>query len=264
VLAKTGPTSTNASAGATLIGVKNITLTELGYDIRKPDAFTDIRGSHCGAGAPRFSIVTTDNVRHVIGCNSTAQPPIQTTVGNWIRLRWSPSQALPTPIGPTARVKSIQIIFDEGQDTPPDNFGLAVLDNIDINGTLVGRGPARKDEEDQDSCWGGDANHDFKCRSSSSRPETSEVSYRDWLANVKLQSLDGANAITYAGACVTIVTDAMYNDDPGYVMNFTACDLSGGILPQIGTWAVLVTNALGGTVYQNTGTMTAGFVDIHQ
>jgi len=37
-------------------------------------------------------------------------------------------------------VKSISIIFDEGQDAGPDNFGLAVLDNIDINGTLVGRG----------------------------------------------------------------------------------------------------------------------------
>jgi hypothetical protein len=31
-------------------------------------------------------------------------------------------------------------VFDEGQDTTPDNFGLAVLDNIDVNGTLVGRG----------------------------------------------------------------------------------------------------------------------------
>lgn len=38
-------------------------------------------------------------------------------------------------------VKSIAIVFDEGQDTGgPDNFGLAVLDNIDVNGQLVGRG----------------------------------------------------------------------------------------------------------------------------
>jgi hypothetical protein len=37
-------------------------------------------------------------------------------------------------------VKSLSIDFDEGQDTGPDNFGLAVLDNVDVNGTLVGQG----------------------------------------------------------------------------------------------------------------------------
>jgi hypothetical protein len=37
-------------------------------------------------------------------------------------------------------VNDISIVFDEGQDTGPDNFGLAVLDNIDVNGTLVGQG----------------------------------------------------------------------------------------------------------------------------
>jgi len=259
VLAKTGPTATNASAGASLLGVKGITLSELGYDLRKPDAFTEIRGSHCGAGAPRFSIVTQDGVRHVLGCTSPA--PIQTTVGNWIRLRWAPSTAFP-PIESTATVKNIQIILDEGQDTGPDNFGLAVLDNIDVNGTLVGRSPARPQEWDEDSCSGGDANHDFKCRGSLSRPETSAVSYRDWTQNVKLQSLDGAQAITYSGACVTFVTDALMNDDPGYVMNFTACDLSTALVPQIGTWSVVVTGPLG-VADQNAGTMTAGLVSIH-
>jgi hypothetical protein len=47
------------------------------------------------------------------------------------------------PISPTDVVKSIAIIFDEGQDASggPDSFGLAVLDNIDVNGQLIGRGP---------------------------------------------------------------------------------------------------------------------------
>jgi len=31
--------------------------------------------------------------------------------------------------------------MDEGADTGPDNFGVAILDNIDVNGTLVGQGP---------------------------------------------------------------------------------------------------------------------------
>jgi hypothetical protein len=39
-------------------------------------------------------------------------------------------------------VSSISILFDEGQDTGPDNFGVAILDNINVNGTLVGKGPS--------------------------------------------------------------------------------------------------------------------------
>jgi hypothetical protein len=39
-------------------------------------------------------------------------------------------------------VKSIQIVFDEGTDAAggTDQFGLAVLDNIDVDGVLVGHG----------------------------------------------------------------------------------------------------------------------------
>ena len=38
-------------------------------------------------------------------------------------------------------MKRITIVFDEGQDESggPDFFGAAVLDNIDVNGVLVGR-----------------------------------------------------------------------------------------------------------------------------
>jgi hypothetical protein len=41
-------------------------------------------------------------------------------------------------------VDSISLVFDEGQDASggPDQFGLAVLDNINVNGTFAGRGPA--------------------------------------------------------------------------------------------------------------------------
>jgi hypothetical protein len=139
LLAKTGPTTNVASAVAQIKGVKGMTLTELGYDLRKPASALDTRGSHCGAGAPRFNVVTEDDVTHFIGCNSP--PATMTATSNgWIRLRWTAAQlagAFP-PIAPTAKVKSISIVFDEGQDTGPDNFGLAVLDNIDVNGTLVG------------------------------------------------------------------------------------------------------------------------------
>jgi hypothetical protein len=145
-LVKTGPTTNFAAAGARLLGpgAKGIVLTELGYDLRKPLSPADPRGSHCGAGAPRFNVVTSDGVLHFVGCNSPPAMVMGSSTG-WIRLRWGAPElaaAFP-PITPGSVVSSITIIFDEGQDASggPDSFGLAVLDNIDVNGTLAGRGP---------------------------------------------------------------------------------------------------------------------------
>jgi hypothetical protein len=105
---KTGPTGNFASAGAELKGVKGTTLTELGYDIRT--------GSHCGAGAPRFNVVTTDGVLHFLACNSPPATVMGASTG-WKRLRWNAVlgciAAFPDICSP---VKSISIVFDEGQD----------------------------------------------------------------------------------------------------------------------------------------------------
>jgi hypothetical protein len=142
LLVKTGPTANWASAVADIKGVKG-PVTELGYDLRKPISALAPMGSHCGAGAPRFDVETTTGF-WFIGCNSP--PAAQTATGNgWIRLRWAgPVIGFSTTTNSfttvTGDVKSISIVFDEGQDTAPDFFGLAVLDNIDVDGTLVGRG----------------------------------------------------------------------------------------------------------------------------
>jgi hypothetical protein len=68
----------------------------------------------------------------VIACNSPA-PTTQVLGNGWTRLRWT--------VPPTA-VQRILIIFDEGQDAGggPDFFGAAILDNISVNGVMVGRG----------------------------------------------------------------------------------------------------------------------------
>ena len=138
LLSKTGPTSNYAAAGAELKGVAGEPLNEIGYDIRKFGGVASPYGSHCGAGSPRFN-VTTNFGTHFIGCASP--PPVQVAAGpGWTRLRWSPANAFPAiPAG--AIVQSILIIFDEGQDASggPDQFGLAVLDNISVNGTIVGQ-----------------------------------------------------------------------------------------------------------------------------
>lgn len=141
LLAKTGPTNNFASAAVELKGVRGTVVTELGYDIRKFGAPASAMGSHCGAGAPRFLVITQAGTFHVIGCNS---PPgtVTTSSTGWTRLRWTAAEALPPIVGPVDR---ILIIFDEGQDRAPDYFGAAVLDNIDVNGVLVGKGPTDAD-----------------------------------------------------------------------------------------------------------------------
>jgi hypothetical protein len=149
LLAKTGPTTNFASAVAEIKGVRGKTLTELGYDIRKPGDPSSKRGSHCGGGAPRFNIETDGGGFYFLACNSPAADAV--TVGQgWLRLRWggtSPLKAYNASTGvlediTSKTLKSLTIVFDEGQDAGPDNFGLAVLDNIDVNGRLIGSGNA--------------------------------------------------------------------------------------------------------------------------
>lgn len=151
LLSKQGPTSTLSEGSANLTGIaKGLQLTELGYDIRTVN-YPDSTSSHCGAGAPRFNVTTTDGL-FFVGCSSpladthTSDSP--GSGGGWTRLRWGNGTAGTvmgfnggnTPVPVTGTVKSISIAFDEGTDTAPDYFGAAVLDNIDFNGAIVGRG----------------------------------------------------------------------------------------------------------------------------
>jgi hypothetical protein len=283
-LAKTGPTSNFASAGAVVTGVQGITLNELGYDLRKPGTGAglttpgvdqnDPRGSHCGAGAPRFNIVLADdpNDTFFIGCNSP--PPDSNLSGlGWQRLRWGNNGTTPVPLiafGPSGAtnisgrtVKRLSIVFDEGQDTGPDNFGFAVLDNIDINGTLVGKGPDQPEDNDRDEGQGEDSDHDnFQFHDSPSRPESSNVSYQDRASGMKVQSVNGARSVTYTGACVALITDALVNEEPGYLLTFTACNVPGPLGLGIGTLTVNVTGPAG-FLYQKNSAITSGFVTIH-
>jgi hypothetical protein len=159
LLAKTGPTANDASAGVVLTGFGHEPITELGYDLRKPTATVDPRGSHCGAGAPRFDVTTSDGTTYFIGCNSP--PPTTQSPGvGWIRLRWGSPLLAYGPAGLTdisgMQVKRLSIVFDEGQDAGPDNFGLAVLDNIDVDGDLVGQGPGPRTDDARGASHDGD------------------------------------------------------------------------------------------------------------
>src|SRR6266850_3407449 len=141
LLVKSGPTGNFASAAGEVVNESGKFLTELGYDIRK--------GSHCGAGAPRFNVTLQDGQFFFVGCNSP--PPTAVTPGQgWDRRRWgSKTDGVPVPafdkngvlttIPTNVRLRSISVVFDEGQDTGPDFTGHAFLDNVDISGILIGK-----------------------------------------------------------------------------------------------------------------------------
>jgi hypothetical protein len=292
LLAKTGPQNNDAAAGAELLGVKGTILNELGYDIRKPNpggtivapvltppvAQDDPRGSHCGAGAPRFNIVIKEDPGSIyfLGCNSP--PPDMNTPGNgWQRLRWGGTAPLTayknntlTDITNKTAV-SIEIIFDEGDDVGPDNFGLAVLDNIDVNGKLVGMGPEENENADDDKAQGDDGEGDsVQSDDSQSRPQSSSLSYEDRSQSMKMQSVNGARSITYNGPCVSYAGDAVMNGNTGYVFTFEACSVSalgttlGNLLGTgIGTFSMTVTGPAGYLYQKIAVPMTSGYVNIH-
>ena len=146
LFAKTGPTSDYAEPYAELRDIKGVAITELGYDIRKPDGSASARGSQCGADAPMFQLQTKSGDVYYVACSSPA-PDTQTVGNGWLRLRWGGS----TPVMAYKNGSTLTditgmtfdsgfIVFQDGQDAGPTNFGLAVIDNIDVSGNLVGQG----------------------------------------------------------------------------------------------------------------------------
>ena len=128
LLSKTSAASDQTQAGVVISNADGITLTELGYDIRN--------GGQCTAKSPRFVVVTSDDVVHKIGCSTgTAQPSPAT---GWKRLRFDPSSPAQTApaITPGTKVKSIHLVLDDGPET---GASAVVLDNINVNGTFIGK-----------------------------------------------------------------------------------------------------------------------------
>ena len=156
LLSKNGTTADCSAPGASIKGVKGIVVTsgfELGFDYRN--------GGHCGAGAPRFDVVVklsdgSESFHFVGGCaNGTSAPAFQDP-SQWTQVRFdvtNSAQAFPAiPVG--SKIKSIDLIYDEGTDTANNDtqgVGLAVVDNIFIMGKpLITRGPDNDDDDDHD------------------------------------------------------------------------------------------------------------------
>jgi hypothetical protein len=114
---------------------------------------------------------------------------------------------------------------------------------------------------DQDEGEGKDNDGDeTKFNDSPSHPENSSLSYNDTSQGVNLQSVNGARSISYNGACVSFVGDALLNGNPGYVFTFEACDLS-ALGTGIGSLSVTITGPLA-FLYQKSSVLTSGYVSI--
>ncbi|HEY6202854.1 MAG TPA: hypothetical protein VI056_07405, partial [Candidatus Limnocylindria bacterium] len=148
LLSKNGPTADCSSSGARITGVQGMTVDAaftLGFEYRN--------GGHCGAGAPRFNVVaklgTAAETFHFVGGCSNETTPIGATQDptQWTRVMFqtsNPAESFPViPVG--SKIVSISILYDEGTDTANNDtqgVGLAVIDNIWINGKLITSGPS--------------------------------------------------------------------------------------------------------------------------
>lgn len=142
VMEKDQLTPVFAAAGATVEGAEGQILYELGYDV--------FDGGHCGAGAPRFNVVADNGKLYFFGCSGYGtQTPAPDKPSTFTRIRFGNDDAQPQdgvrdwPGFGNVTIVSIDIVFDEGPDIGPDFSGMTAVDNIDVNGELVGRGHGR-------------------------------------------------------------------------------------------------------------------------
>jgi hypothetical protein len=292
LLVKSNQTVFQGKATAQLKGVKGSFLFELGYDLRKANSveFSD-QGSECNNNSPRFEIQMADNSNYYIPCQLPTDD-LSTSL-YWRRPVWGGASPLVACIGqgsPTAvctpieigcadpngcgtdkRVVTMQIVQDVGPDDEDnggiEQFGLSVLDNIDVNGRLKGSGPAtRRGDEDEGQGRDKDA-REFHFVDSPSAPATSTFDFTDPIGKKSVVGVNGARGISYSVGllgqqCVSFSGDALVNGKSGFSHTFNACDLSAVGL-QLGTYSITVTGPLGTLPYTQTGTLTMGFVAVH-
>lgn len=116
---------------------------------------------------------------------------------------------------------------------------------------------------DHDHGEGEDADRDrFQSDDSPSSPQNDNLQYIDGSSGAILQSISAPHSISYNGTCVNYVGAGLLNGTPGYLFNFTACDLS-ALGTAIGNFSISVTGPLG-FLYQKSEALTSGYIRIGQ
>jgi len=126
VIRRNPSASKAAIAGAALKGAAGTQLSQLSFDLRSD--------SECSTQAPQFVIVTADEIVHKAGCASGTTQAL--TASGWRRVSFDPANPgqLSPAVAPGMAVKTIALVMDH-----PIGTGMAVLDNINVNGRYVGR-----------------------------------------------------------------------------------------------------------------------------
>jgi hypothetical protein len=145
---------------ANIVGFEGMPLKELGFDVRsqKVNGFS---GEHCNS-SPTVEVTLTNGTTYAFFCASGTHTAIQNTA--WDRVRFTDGDAIPiscsgkgcvmepwpgfrsgtaivaSPTSPNPSFATFMIIMFDGYDSPPDFSGVAYMDNIDLNGTLIGDG----------------------------------------------------------------------------------------------------------------------------
>jgi hypothetical protein len=134
ILVKAAPTPTFAAAAADIDGVEGEPAGSVfGFDIRAD--------SYKSGGSPRFDLQASDGFHFVGGAtNGTVTKTLTDARGMiWYRVEFdlqSKAQAFP-PVDPAATIQSLSLMVDEDTRTSP--AGAVVVDNININGTYIGK-----------------------------------------------------------------------------------------------------------------------------
>ena len=97
-----------------------------------------------------------ESFHFVGGCSNDSTPTPAPQDAQWTRVRFeliNPAESFP-PIPPGSTIVSISILFDEGTDTAslqdPNGVGLAVIDNIFIDGRVITRGENNNKNDDHE------------------------------------------------------------------------------------------------------------------
>lgn len=127
IMEKDEPTANCSAAGGIVDGVAGLPADTLGFDFRLDSA--------CTGGAPRFNVEASDGFHFVGGCsNGTITPVGLDSQGRvWMRATFdlhNGAQSFPA-VAPGATFVSVSLIQDEQ--------GKAILDNINVDGTYIGK-----------------------------------------------------------------------------------------------------------------------------
>ncbi len=132
-------------AGAAISGVSGITLRELGFDYRNGDRCSDIDLVAGQLGSPRYKVlIEPTGAEFHFACAAGDALPTPSYEMSWTRVRFTDADAFSRtgdvwPGFGQVVVRKMFILFGGAEDIAPNFTGVVHLDNLDINGYLIGK-----------------------------------------------------------------------------------------------------------------------------